>query len=804
MNSMNHTASIISAIPVEANIEIPLSISQLIPNSNFSNSIPNVQSSSNVTNNSSNNIQTQVSHDSTAPLPTTTTSSASTSQQPTPQSQPRMPRLLSNAFSLPYPSPLPPLMPNISTLNSYDQYLPCNSVHFYNLSNSASTNSILQSIPVIPPFQLNNSQQTNRRRHPAGNQQQRDQQPIQQNSTSQNADTSSEQRQTADINRLLNNSISGALHNAIHNAIHNASSSGQNSENEAMSHIRVNIGSLPNNGISITTISTTDNTPAHSTNSTPIFASPGSSTNSENRQSTGNYLTNIFEQIFLARPAQQSGQAQPQTQTSGSLTASQNIIREAISLMNSNNNNSQRLNQPLSELFQAIDSSDNTNASDETMTPSSSSSIIGALFSSMTFGDMINLATGANREFLFERSIAPLREHISTHFLENNEFNDQNINALTDRLYNDLFFSENVSIINFDQFELTDNGVDLKKSFEMLIKHHIKAMLNHVFDTSFGEPQLYSGTAQQTRSAESTWTSALINKFFALIEETIALCRATIKDADNVFTQTVTAKISQTIISQNIFNNQMFDYIINNFIRIHIRQFVEQARKVRQDIEKFIIMKESNKKESVSNDNVQVCSKFLEDDNSLSKNSIIEPIAMKSMERNYDTSKSDSTCSDRKSSPIRSSLISTELVQSLPSEWIDTVENDIINQNNFSHNIAFSDAYCAGMPAKRRKIFATAEQSLPECLFKKIFSKTIRQVQLKNDSSYEKILEGTHSTPEILKSFNYELDMIINERLRTDKDFNQIKENEHKNDNNDNEFNKNNKNRFPNLRKRFR
>jgi hypothetical protein len=826
MNSMQHTTSIISAIPVETNIQIPLSISPLNAGTSVTNPIANFQSSNlnaQPFNNNGNNTQTQTTRESSVP----TSSSSATSRQSAPNHpanhMPRMPRLISNAFPMPYPPPpppLPPLLPNISTLNSYDQYLPCNSVHFYNLSNGASNSSVLQSIPIISPFQ-----QTSRRRHPAGNPLQRDQQPqsqpqqqqqpTQQHSTTQNAATPTEPRQTADINRLLNNSISGALHNAIHNAIHTASSSGQHPDNDSVSHIRVNIGSLPNNGISITTISTTDNTPTHSTSSTPVFLSPGSSAslNNENRQQPTHgsaNMMNIFDQLFSARSTQ-SHQAPSQTQMSNSMASAQNIIREAISLMNSSNSNDQRLNQPLGEYFRSMDSSEDADSSDETMTSTSTSSIVGGLFSSMTFGDMINLATGVNRHMIFERSRMPLREHISSQFLENNQLNEDNLNSLTNRIYDDIFVNENLFTIDFDQFELTNERVDLKKSFEGLIKHHIKVMLNHVFDTSFDETQSdANSTAQPTRSAESTWTSGLLNKFFNLIEELIALCRATIKDADNVFTQTVTSKLSQAIMSQNIINNPFFSNILNNFIRMNIRQMVEHARRSHQDIETFIIMKESKAKESASNINDNV----VQARSSIAEENFYAPINNKaestskvasSMESNQVSIKKDANNTARKSSPIRSSLISSELVHSLPTEWIDTVENDIKNQNSFSHNIAFSDAYCAGMPAKRRKIYATAEQSLPECLFKSIFNKTIRQVQLKSDPNYEKILESTVPTPGLIKSFDNEFDTIINERLRTDKDFKQIKEDEEAvDDNTDDQVNKNKKNRFPNLKKRFR
>ena len=64
--------------------------------------------------------------------------------------------------------PSRPGMPftNYSTSNSYDQHLPCNSVHFYN---------------SYQPGQQSHAQASQRRRHPAGDQQ--NQQSAQQENT---------------------------------------------------------------------------------------------------------------------------------------------------------------------------------------------------------------------------------------------------------------------------------------------------------------------------------------------------------------------------------------------------------------------------------------------------------------------------------------------------------------------------------------------------------------------------------------------------------------------------------------------
>jgi hypothetical protein len=99
--------------------------------------------------------------------------------------------------------------------------------------------------------------------------------------------------------------------------------------------------------------------------------------------------------------------------------------------MDSANANDQRLNQPLTSLlgdvplFGEDDEEEGGWRSDSNTPPATTLSIFNVLFSSMTLGDMINLARGSNRETVFERSRAPLREHIKRYFLRPVSATDQ-------------------------------------------------------------------------------------------------------------------------------------------------------------------------------------------------------------------------------------------------------------------------------------------------------------------------------------------------------------------------------------------
>lgn len=116
------------------------------------------------------------------------------------------------------------------------------------------------------------------------------------------------------------------------------------------------------------------------------------------------------------------------------------LVREAISLMDSDNANDQRLNQPLTGLLNmSFGEEEGTEGSrNEDTVPTSTLSIFNVLFSSMTLGDMINLARGSSRESVFERSRQPLREHIKQYFLSpvstgEQVLTDENSNRLVER-----------------------------------------------------------------------------------------------------------------------------------------------------------------------------------------------------------------------------------------------------------------------------------------------------------------------------------------------------------------------------------
>jgi len=259
------------------------------------------------------------------------------------------------------------------------------------------------------------------------------------------------------------------------------------------------------------------------------------------------------------------------------------LIREAISLMDSDNTNDQRLNQPLTGLLDMSLGEDDEDSQgwrpDLNVPPTSTFSIFNVLFSSMTLGDMINLARGTSRDSVFERSRRPLRDHIKRYFPNSEEtadqaLNEENTQALIDRIYSEVFIDASGLNINLEQFELTDPNIDFPKSFEKLIKEHLRRMLLHVYDTTWDNvtspPSTAPGGSQPQQ--EQTWSSLLFKKFHEMIERLVMLTRFSIRNADAQFTQIVTQKLRQAVISQSMVNNPMFLNIFDNFIQTQVQQ----------------------------------------------------------------------------------------------------------------------------------------------------------------------------------------------------------------------------------------
>ena len=151
------------------------------------------------------------------------------------------------------------------------------------------------------------------------------------------------------------------------------------------------------------------------------------------------------------------------------------VFQDTLNLLNPSNQNEAQLNQPLSELMRMF------GADDADLSSTTSLNIFNVFFQSLRIGDMLDLIRGQNRHVVFERTRQPLRDHLRDNYQITavNAATDvsHTVDSLVDRLYLDMFISENTGGLNLELnalFPMADPDVDFAQSFEKLVKTHLK------------------------------------------------------------------------------------------------------------------------------------------------------------------------------------------------------------------------------------------------------------------------------------------------------------------------------------------
>lgn len=550
------------------------------------------------------------------------------------------------------------------------------------------------------------------------------------------------------------------------------------SQNE---QIRVNIGGVPGQ-INIATISSSE-TPTPTTQtptSTPLINSPrGSSANMANLASLifGNQ-NNPFGPIFssLNRPSNNTT-----NQTNNQDRVASAILREAFNLMDSSQQSEQRLNQPLRDFMRMFGSDE----LDEVLTNNTTGqpsliNIFNVFFQSLTLGDMIDLARGNNRHRVFEQTRQPLRQYLleSLNLSSENSLTPEHTTQIVDRLYRDIFEDTNGLNINLDQFEVIDSKIDFKKSFEKVVKLNFKLIFQHLFDNSF-----------QTQN-EQTWSFVLFQNFQNFLNQVVNLFRSCIRNADTRLLQLAVEKLRSGLSSGNSGSLGALFGPFEGFIRNHVQEILNGVQTNPSLVQDLIVYKEDK---PVTSDSMQQSSLNADDD-------------YKSIDSNQFDSASSTLSGCSMDIDQHFSDAKEESKSRIRSEWLPIVEDDVQKQGEVRER-NFSDAYCSGMPAKKRKILSSKNDLVKENLFKKVLERTLENIQLKSEGIGEELIEETLKKSELIDSFDQEFDSAITERLRSDADFLNIVSSEEKMENDD-DVNEDsvvyNKGRFSHSRKRLK
>ena len=562
MNTLQYTSStIISTVPVEASIQIIQdSSSSSAPSSTQSNTAARGRSQS----------ESRSAAESTAAQDSATTRSRSR-PAPTENILSRIAAAAAAAAaaattSPATPTPTPHIHPTVrvarsshhssssSTNSSYDQFLPCNSVHFYNT-----------------PMPRQSPQSFTRRRHPASSQQMPPQQQQQQQQTQMPPPfnlfsqlfTPQATRQSA----TTTTTTSSAPQMSFPGQLFAATLGGFNPTPSASNQQQI-------------------------PQINQLFGSSGLLS-----QILGGINLNQPTAAAASQPQQQQHQPRQQATTNtrpeSQAQVANAILRETISLLGSNNPNDQRLNQPLQEFLRALGADPdeiNGTGSSSASNNNSSLNLFNVFFSSMTLGDMINLARGQNLDQVFAHSRTPLREYIREHFGIENAENEALVDSLADKLYNEIFVESTGINVRFDELELSDEAqrrqVNLAKSFEKLIKHHLRILIKHVYDPAFSS------------SSNPSWSAIVVKKFYDLINHLVTLCRYSIRNADAKFTEIVTQKLNQAVMDNDFFGMGLFTNVFNGFISSQVQQMLRNVTMSNEQIEQFLVFADGRNAES--------------------------------------------------------------------------------------------------------------------------------------------------------------------------------------------------------------
>jgi hypothetical protein len=296
---------------------------------------------------------------------------------------------------------------------------------------------------------------------------------------------------------------------------------------------------------------------------------------------------------------QQQQQQQPQQQRAQS-AAMGAILREAMGLMDSNNPNDQRMNQPIRDFFHVFgaDFDDDEGGDDENELGShsagSSNSALGVFnvfFSALSLGDMINMARGGglNNPEVYQRARQPLRDHLrractnssSTANGEDSRLPSQaQIDAFAQQLYTEMFEdAENGLQIDFSRFELIDQTIDLPRSVSKLVRLNFRILIEHIFDTQYDSSE-----------TPHMWSLIFNRKLHELIDQVVSLWRVCVRNADTVLGEMIMEKLRATMTTQNFMSvGGAFMGIFETFTRSQVQSlFGSVVPLPRRELQRFI------------------------------------------------------------------------------------------------------------------------------------------------------------------------------------------------------------------------
>ena len=575
-----------------------------------------------------------------------------------------------------------------------------------------------------------------------------------------------------------------------------------------MPQARIHVNIATSRGDSGSNSSPATNTPM----STPISISPGGRGVSGSNIGVGGSPASFLVGGSSANPPPQIF-GQLLSDLLGSTSASSATSADSLPFNPFNPTESQ-LNQPLSELMRMFGTEDTD------LPPAESSlNIFNVFFQSLRIGDMMDLARGQNRENSFERARQPLRDYLrNTYSIGSFENDREAVENLVNRLYMDIFVLENMGGLNLNLnqlFIMTQTSIDFPKSFEKLVKFHLKKIIQHILEHD------------SASSPTISFSLGLFNRLNTFLNELVTLgrvciggsaLRQTSSAADEQIVQVCVRKLREMLVESSSSNIGAFFGFFESFIQSKMQQILLSINLEQNVIEEYLVYKPN---QTLENNNAE---QLIDDEQYDSASSTLSGNSI-DMDQHFSQYNQAPTLRVPKTTPSQHSILINERQETIPTssssswqnsfppQWLPIIESDVkkMSNTNPSTITTYSDAYVNGMPSKRRKLLFSKNDLLTKNLFKRVLSRTLQKIQLKDTASNiseEQILNQSLTQSRLIDSFDTEFDMAVTDRLRHDAEFNEItqkpksKEKDSDGDEND-EMTMYNKDRFQNSKKRF-
>lgn len=380
-----------------------------------------------------------------------------------------------------------------------------------------------------------------------------------------------------------------------------------------------------------------------------------------------------------------------------------NLLNEIILILDSNNPNDERLQRPIREFLHNYTGTFCTDSNKPFW------EFCDAVFFSVTLKDLIDLFMSKNIIGIFSKFKAFTRNYIKNSIFENQQVSNETLLQLIDKLTE--FFALNLNIDDNDSY-FENSKIDFERSLKNLIQHYLRILLANIFTDEAG-----------------TQCSSFYKDCQEFKDHIVGLYRCCFKNPDKLICNIICSKVNFILQNSNTIQS------VTNALREYLLQKIHDtlsATQINSKIaERFIRYKS-----------------FYDEKLDKSQNNL--------MNLGY---------SDKKKTLDNNA----KLKSVLPDDWVPVITSDFDSQASLMTDCPLSDAYTAGMPSKRRKLFKKTSLN-NKIILKTIFNRVSTKMNIVSNETSESIFEAFLNKKRV-DSMILRFDQLLSNRLLKMTDF---------------------------------